>query len=38
MRPAVEAACDEFRHTHLLTADAGSQTELFGLVFEATIG
>lgn len=36
---AVEAACDEFRHTHLL-ADVSSpgQARLFGLVFEARIG
>ncbi len=35
---AVEAACDQFQHTHLL-ADASSDcAALFGLVFEARIG
>ena len=36
---AVEAACDEFRHTHLL-ADAGTNDTplFFGLVFEARVG
>jgi hypothetical protein len=34
---AVEAACDEFRHTHLLTSSAG-EAPLFGLVFEAKVG
>lgn len=32
---AVESACDEFRHTHLLADDQG---QLFGLVFEAKVG
>jgi hypothetical protein len=35
---AVEAACDEFRHTHLLTGESTDQTPLYGLVFEARIG
>jgi hypothetical protein len=35
---AVEAACDEFRHTHLLTDASTGQTPLFGLVFEAKVG
>lgn len=35
---AVEAACDEFRHTHLLADTSPGQTPLFGLVFEARIG
>jgi SnoaL-like protein len=35
---AVEAACDEFRHTHLLAADSPGQRALYGLVFEARIG
>lgn len=35
---AVEAACDEFRHTHLLADTSSGQTPLFGLVFEATVG
>jgi hypothetical protein len=35
---AVEAACDEFRHTHLLTETSSDGKPLFGLVFEATIG
>ena len=30
---AVEVACDEFRHTHLLAGEG-----LFGLVFEAKVG
>ncbi len=35
---AVDGACDEFRHTHLLV-DAGSGTNsLVGLVFEARVG
>ena len=37
---AVEASCDEFRHTHLL-ADSSSSSSgepLFGLAFEARIG
>ena len=35
---AVEAACDEFRHTHLLVDASSSGGPLFGLVFEARIG
>lgn len=35
---AVEAACDEFRHTHLLVDNATGATPLFGLVFEARVG
>jgi SnoaL-like domain len=34
---AVESACDEFRHTHLLSG-SGEDGELFGLVFEARVG
>ena len=33
---AVESACDEFRHTHLLTEPTGHS--VFALVFEASIG
>lgn len=35
---AVEAACDEFRHTHLLVDTASGRATLFGLVFEARVG
>ena len=35
---AVEAACDAFRHTHLLAEQNGGPTPLYGLVFEATVG
>lgn len=36
---AVESACDEFRHTHLLADARGAgNTRLFGLVFEAKVG
>jgi len=35
---AIEAACDEFRHTNLLADLAGSNRQLFALVFEARIG
>lgn len=35
---AVESACDEFRHTHLLRDVSVSGQPLFGLVFEARIG
>ncbi|MDQ6806047.1 MAG: nuclear transport factor 2 family protein [Actinomycetota bacterium] len=35
---AVEAACDEFRHTHLLAGNSTGETPLFGLVFEARVG
>lgn len=34
---AVDAACDEFRHTHLLS-DSREDAALYGLVFEAKIG
>ncbi len=35
---AVEEACDEFRHTHLLADPSVSDPTLFGLVFEAKVG
>jgi SnoaL-like domain len=35
---AVAAACDAFRHTHLLVDKSTGQTRLFGLVFEANVG
>jgi hypothetical protein len=35
---AVEAACDEFRHTRLLRERSSRGKPLFGLVFEARIG
>lgn len=36
---AVEAACDQFRHTHLLVEkDPGGEAPLYGLVFEAQVG
>lgn len=35
---AVERACDEFRHTHLLANTTGSGPALYGLVFEAKVG
>ncbi|MDQ6819057.1 MAG: nuclear transport factor 2 family protein [Actinomycetota bacterium] len=35
---AVEAACDEFRHTHLLVDAAGGPKPVFGLVYEAVVG
>jgi hypothetical protein len=35
---AVEAACDEFDHTHLLAGSSPSGEPLFGLVFEARVG
>lgn len=35
---AVETACDEFRHTHLLVEMPTSEASLFGLVFEAKVG
>lgn len=35
---AVTAACDAFRHTHLLVDKSTAQTRLFGLVFEAKVG
>lgn len=34
----VDAACDEFRHTHLLVDTAGNKNPLYGLVFEARVG
>jgi hypothetical protein len=35
---AVEAACDEFRHAHLLRSGPNDQSALYGLVFEARVG
>jgi hypothetical protein len=35
---AVDSACDEFRHTHLLVDPHTGAKSLFGLVFEARIG
>jgi hypothetical protein len=35
---AVEAACDEFRHTHLLVDASRAVQDLYGLVFEAKVG
>ena len=35
---AVEQACDEFRHTHLLADTSPVDPTLFGLVFEARVG
>ncbi len=35
---AVEAARDEFRHTHLLVGSSSSGEPLFGLVFQARVG
>lgn len=35
---AVESACDEFRHTHLLVDSMNGARSLFGLVFEARVG
>ena len=35
---AVDAACDEFQHTHLLSGEHAGETPLFGLVFEARVG
>ncbi len=35
---AVEEACDEFRHTHMLAEPTPTISALFALVFEATIG
>lgn len=36
---AVDAACDEFRHTHLLVdSTMTGASSLFGLVFEARVG
>ena len=33
----VDAACDEFRHTHLLVDTASGEKPLYGLVFEAQV-
>lgn len=35
---AVEGACDEFRHTHVLVSEGADQTPLIALVYEARIG
>jgi hypothetical protein len=35
---AVDAACDEFQHTHLLAGASTGQQALFALVFEAKVG
>lgn len=35
---AVEAGCDEFRHTHVLAESPNGDKPLFGLVFEARVG
>lgn len=35
---AVAAACDAFRHTHLLADTSPGRASFFGLVFEAQIG
>ncbi len=35
---AVEDACDEFQHTHLLADGSSNEPQLYGLVFEAKIG
>ena len=35
---AVEEACDEFQHTHLLADTSNADAPLYGLVFEAKIG
>jgi len=35
---SVEAACDQFEHTHLLADVSSDRASLFGLVFEARIG
>lgn len=35
---AVNAACDDFRHTHLLSGQGTGEAPLFGLVFEAKVG
>jgi len=35
---AVEAACDQFQHTHLLTDTSDDRASLYGLVFEARVG
>lgn len=35
---AVEAGCDEFRHTHLMASQGAGEQRLFGLVFEAKVG
>ncbi len=35
---AVDGACDEFRHTHLLVDTSTGHHPLYGLVFEAKVG
>jgi len=35
---AVEAACDQFQHTHLLADTSSGRASLYGLVFEASVG
>jgi hypothetical protein len=35
---AVEGACDEFEHTHLLGEASPGEAPLFGLVFRARVG
>lgn len=35
---AVDSACDEFRHTHVLVDSASGAKSLFALVFEARVG
>lgn len=35
---AVDAACDQFQHTHLLADRSSNRASLYGLVFEATVG
>lgn len=35
---AVEAGCDEFRHTRVLEGTSNGEKPLFGLVFEAQVG
>jgi hypothetical protein len=35
---AVEAACDQFQHTHLLVDTSSDGASVYGLVFEATVG
>jgi limonene-1,2-epoxide hydrolase len=35
---SVDTACDEFRHTHLLSNRGSGEQALFGLVFEAKVG
>lgn len=35
---AVEAACDQFQHTHLLADTSGDRASVYGLGFEAMVG